>query len=64
MCLWLAESDFTEELTAHCKCTEIIYIILCFSQVHPEGKFVVDIDKSIDMADVCDDVVQLCRLYP
>jgi len=26
-------------------------------QVHPEGKFVVDIDKSIDMSEVSHDIV-------
>ena len=25
---------------------------LCHAQVHPEGKFVVDLDKSIEMTDV------------
>ena len=30
----------------------MLMILFCFLQVHPEGKFVVDLDKSIDMSEV------------
>ena len=32
--------------------TYMLMILFCFLQVHPEGKFVVDLDKSIDMSEV------------
>ena len=33
-------------------CTEAVYDSHVSSQVHPEGKFVVDLDKNIDINDV------------
>lgn len=32
--------------------TYMLMILFCLLQVHPEGKFVVDLDKSIDMSEV------------
>ena len=40
------------ELAAEVKYIFKHVISFFFPQVHPEGKFVVDIDKSIDMAEV------------